>query len=406
MEYYRGAGKEEKRLVTASFYTGVTSGVLWYVLIYYWASIGFTSEQIGLMGGTGSTVGIMTYLFGGYLADSLGRKKLFLVGVLSTATGLVLFLTEKNLAVFTVAYGLTSLGGSLQWPSLTSLIAAKAPPSKMKYLYGVQMFVNQIGLTIATFLGIFGPPYLHEALGAKLSTGYTLVFLVTAVCAFVPVVYVLRVTETERTTQKLRVHFDGRMRRILFVYSFQNALIGFGAALVIPWFPVIFKKGLGATDGWVAGIITISNAVIAVGWFIVPWFANLKGSVALIAGCQIASVVPMVLIPYSPALVIVAVLYTARSFLMLVPSPVLNAYVMNIVSEQIRASFLSLSQLAWQIAFAGAYAIAGYFWANDYAKVEPFFAAGALYVVASLIFFAYFKNIKEAEDMVPLPGTA
>lgn len=403
--YYAGSGKEERNLIKASFFTGITGGILWYVLIYYWAARGFSSEEIGLMGGIGSSVGVITYLFGGYLADVLGRKKLFLVGILSTATGLLLFLTEKNITVFTVAYGMTSLGGSLQWPSLTTLLAAKASSANMKYLYGIQGFVNQIGLTIATFLGIFGPPFLERTYGTALSTGFVYVFLATAIFAFVPILFVYKVTETKKKPEKLSLHFDRRMRRILLMYCFQNALIGAGAGLVIPWFPVIFKQGLGASDNWVASIITLSNAVIAVGWFVVPKFADLKGSVTLIAVCQIASCVPMILIPYSPALLIVALLYTSRSFLMLVPSPVLNAYMMNICSEEIRASFLSLSQLAWQVAFAGSYAIAGYLWANNYSKVEPFFYAVAFYIVASLIFFAYFKGVKENEG-APTEKTA
>ena len=404
--YYGSAGKEEKKLIKASFYTGITSGILWYVLIYYWASLDFTSEQIGIMGGTGQTVGVVTYLFGGYLADRLGRKKLFLVGLVITTAGMVLFLTEKSLAVFTVAYCLTSLGGSLEWPSLTTMMAGKTSASNMKYMYGAQMFVNQIGLTIATFLGIFGPPFLKDSLDVVLSTGYFYVFVGTAICSIVPVIYVMGVTETERRPERLRVHLDKRMQKILFVYCFQNALIGFGAALVIPWLPVIFNKGMGASDNWVAAIVTLSNVVIAIGWFMVPWFARFRGSVALIAVCQIASVVPMVLIPFSPLLIIVAVLYTARSFLMLVPSPVLNAYLMNIAPEQIRASFLSISQLAWGVAFSAAYFLAGYMWSNDYSKVEPFLWAGAMYVIASLIFYFYFRNVRETEDISAHPRTA
>lgn len=405
-KYYAGAGREQKRLIKASFFTGITSGVLWYVLIYYWAALDFTSEEIGIMGGVGNAAAIGSYLFGGYLSDRLGRKRMFLVGLICTAAGLVIFLSPKNLPLYTVAFALTSIGGSLQWPALTSLLAAKASASEMKYLYGMQMFVNQIGLTIATFIGIFGPQHIVALLDAALSTGYTLVFVGTTICAFVPIIYVLRVTETERSSEKLRVHFDKRMQKILFVYCLQNALIGFGAALVIPWLPVIFNKGMGASDTWVSIIITVSNIVIAVGWFVVPWFARFRGSVALITVCQIASIVPMVLIPYSPTLVIVAVLYTTRSFLMLVPSPVLNAYLMNIVSEKIRASFLSMSQLAWEIAFASGYLIAGVAWHDDYDQVGLFFWAAALYVAASLIFYAYFRKVKEAAGVHAQPVAA
>jgi MFS family permease len=397
-KFYSASGKEERWLVKASFFTGVTGGVLWYVLIYYWAALDFSSQDIGFMGGLGSAVGVITYIFGGYLADAFGRKKLFLVGLVAEALGLLLFVTEKNLAVFTLGYSLTNLGGSLIWPSLMALMATKTTAANMKYFYGVQGFVNQIGLTIATFLGIFGPPLLERSFDIELSQGFGYVFLVTAVCAFIPILYVLRVKETERRPEKLTVHFDLKMRRRLYVYCFQNALIGAGAGFVIPWFPIIFNKGLGASDSWVAGIITLSNAVIAIGWFVVPIFAGYRGSVALITVCQLASCVPLLLIPYSPILLVVALLYTVRSFLMLVPTPVLNAYVMNIVSEQIRASFLAISQLTWQLAFSASYFIAGFLWANEYTKVTPFFIAAGFYIVASLIFFAYFKNIKESHD--------
>jgi MFS family permease len=320
-KYYSGSGKEERWLVKASFFTGVTGGVLWYVLIYYWAALGFSSKDIGFMGGLGSAVGVVTYIFGGYLADAFGRKKLFLVGLVAEAIGCAMFITEKNLGIFTLGFSLTNLGGSLIWPSLMALMAAKTTASNMKYFYGVQGFVNQ------------------------------------------------------------------------------NALIGAGAGFVIPWLPVIFNKGMGASDSWVAGIITLSNVVIAVGWFVVPIFAGFRGSVTLITVCQLASCIPLLLIPYSPILLLIALLYTVRSFLMLVPTPVLNAYVMNIVSEQIRASFLAISQLTWQIAFSSTYFIAGFLWANDYTKKEPFYIAAAFYIVASLIFFAYFKNVEESHDV-------
>lgn len=396
--YYAGSGKDERRLVRASFYTGITGGVLWYVLILFWASLGFSSVQIGLMGGLGSGVGVITYLFGGYLADLLGRRRLFLVGLVLTAIGLIMFLTERNFFVFTGAYSLTSMGSSLAWPSLTALMAEKTTPQNMKYFYGVQGFYNQLGLTIAAFFGIFGPSFLQGNFNVALSDGYTLVFLLTALCAIPPIIYVLKVSEWTKARHHILAHYDKRMTNMLLVYCLQNGMIGAGAALVIPWLPVIFDQGMHATGEQIALMITLSNAVIAVGYLIVPKFAESRGSVAIITISQIASVVPLLLIPYSSAfLIVVAGLYTTRSFLMLVPTPLLSAYLMNVVSEEIRASFLALTQLAWQVPFFIAYMAAGYLWANDYSKAFPFYIAGALYVAASIIFYVYFRGISETQ---------
>lgn len=396
--YYAGSSREERMLVKASFYTGITSAVLWYVLILYWASLDFGSEEIGLMEGFGTGAGIVTYLLGGYLADKLGRRKLFLVGLAATAIGLLMFLGERSLLLFTSAYTLTSIGSSLSWPCLTALMADKTGPQDMKYFFAVQGFSNQLGGTLAAFFGIFAPTWLRDSFDIQLTAGYHYVFLVTLACSLVPLMYVFRVTETRRPPERLLVHYDRRMLKMLGVYSLQNALIGMGAALVIPWFPLIFKSGMGATDAQVALMVTFSSAALAVGWLMIPKFADLRGSVVLISASQIVSVVPMLLIPYSPELLTATALYTTRNVLMLIPTPVLNAYLMNVVSKEIRASFLAISQLAWQLAFAPAAALAGVLWSNDYSKVEPFFIAGGLYIAASLMFWAYFRRVRDPGD--------
>lgn len=398
-DYYRSAGRDERRIVRASFFTGAVGGVLWYVLILFWASLRFSSQEIGLMLASGSIIGILAYVFGGSLADLLGRKKVFLFGLMCEAAGLCIFLTPKNFVVFTIAYGLTSIGSSVNWPALTAWMGDKASPANMKFLFSIQQFYNQAGLTIAVFLGILVPPVLESEYGIALSTGYLWIFLVTAICAFIPIAFIWHVSETKRVPGKLFVSFDRRMRKIFLKYSAQNALIGAGAALVIPWFPVIFEEGMGANGAQVAVIIAISNAAIAFGWLMVPKFAELRGSVALITACQVVSVLPLVLIPFSESsLIAVAGLYTARSLLMLIPSPVLYAYLVNIVSERIRASFLAYSQVMWTLAYAGASVVAGYLWANDYGRAYPFFYCGALYVVGSVLFFIWFRRIREPHE--------
>ena len=394
-QYYSQSGLDERRLVKASFFTGITGGILWYPLIIYWDALQFSSTEIGIMGALGTGAGIISLLVGGYLADKMGRKKLYMIGLASTALGFLLFMTPMDIVVFTLAYALTSAGSSLSWPSLIALMAAKTTAQKSKYFYGVQGFANQLGLTIAMFFGIFGPPFMEREYGTELASAYNLVFIAVAICAIAPFVFVFKIADQKRRPTRLIMSFDERMRGRLFVYSFQNGLIGIGAAFVIPWLALVFGEGMGASFEWIAIIFTLSNAVIAVGWFVVPKFADLRGSVALIAGCQIASVAFMVAIPYSPLLVGVAILYTMRSFLMLVPQPVLNAYVMNICTEEIRASFLAISQLVWQLGYSAAYAIAGSFWADDYSKVSPFWIGGVLYVAGSIIFYAYFRKISE-----------
>lgn len=405
LRYSRSSSKDERRIIHASFFMGVLSGVSWYVIALYWDALGFTSEEIGLIGGIGSAVGVISLLVSGFLADMFGRKKLLLLGLAGNATGAALFLSSPNLVVFIIAESLISLGWSLTQPSVMALMASKTSPTKLKFFFGMQGFSNQIAITLASATGIFFPGYLEEQFGLELTSGYWLVVLIAVISTVVPMFYIHRVSEPKKKAgDRLRLNFDRTARVRLLMYSFQNALIGAGAGLVIPWLTLVFQEGMDATSIELTAMVTAANIAIAISWFIIPKFAEARGSVLLIASCQIASVAFLLAIPYSAfSLLLVGFLFTARSMLMLVPTPVLNAFVMNIVNEEIRASFWAISQLAWTIAYAASFAVSGYIWANDYSKPEPFIYCSVIYIVASLLFYFYFKGIVEPKDELVAP---
>ena len=399
LHYYTKSSKDERRIINASFFMGVLSGVSWYVIALYWDALGFTSEEIGLIGGIGSAVGVISLLVSGFLADVFGRKKLLLLGLAGNAGGAALFLSSPDLVVFIIAESLISLGWSLTQPSVMALMASKASPTRLKFFFGLQGFSSQIAITLASATGIFFPGFLRDHFDLELTSGYWLVVLVAVISTIVPMFYIHKVSETKKSGEKLRLRFDRTARMRLIMYSLQNALIGVGAGFVIPWLPLVFQDGMGASSLELTAMVTAANIAIAISWFIIPKFAEARGSVLLIAACQIASVAFLLAIPYSAfSLLLVGFLFTARSVLMLVPTPVLNAYVMNIVNEEIRASFWAISQLTWTVAYAAAFAVSGYVWANDYSKPEPFIYCSIVYVISSLVFYFYFKGIAEPKD--------
>ncbi len=395
--YYSKSGKDERRLIGASFFMGVVAAAYWYILILYLDALEFGSVEIGLILGIGATVGIVSLLISGVLADRFGRKKLLLLGLAGDVIGLALFLSGKNFGVFVLASSIANFSASIITPSLMALLAGKTTTSRIKYLFGLQSFSNQIGMTIAALAGM----YLPGQVDVDASTAYWYVIFASVALGVVPVI-LTAFTKDERvdgadtvTLRGIVRTFDSRVRKIFVMYSIQNAFIGLGAGILIPWFPLIFKEGLAASDTELAIIFALSNLAIALGWFIVPKFAEFRGSVMLITVCQLASIAVMMAIPYAPFLALAAMFYVARNLLMLVPTPVLNAYLMNIVPENIRATFIALTAIAWTIPFAIAESVSGYLWADDYTRVLPFFICCALYVVATLIFYFYFRNISE-----------
>ena len=404
LRYYSRSTQDERRLVGASFFMGAVAAAYWYILILYLDALEFGSIEIGLILGIGAVVGIVSLAFSGVLADRFGRKRLLMLGLAGDALGLALFLSEKNFGVFVLASSIANFSVSIIQPSLMALLAGKTTVSRVKYLFGLQSFSNQMGMTIAALVGM----YLPGQVAVDASTVYWYVIAATAMLGAAPII-LTAFTKDERkgssdtwSFRGIMRSFDTRVKRILLMYSLQFALIGFGAGILVPWFPLIFKEGMASTDTQLAIIFALSNLAVAFGWFVVPKFAEYRGSVTLVTTCQLASIAVMLAIPYAPSLALATVFYVARNLLMLVPIPVLNAYIVNIVPENIRATFIALSTIAWTIPFAVAEGISGYLWADDYGRVLPFFLCGILYVIGTLVFYFYFRKISEPVD-VPVP---
>ncbi len=398
--YYSKSGRDERRLVGASFFMGAVAAAYWYILILYLDALEFGSVDIGLILGIGSIVGIVSLLFAGVLADRFGRKRLLIIGLAGDVIGLALFLSEKNFAVFVVASSVANFSASIISPSLMALLAGKTTTSRVKYLFGLQSFSNQMGMTVAALVGMFLPGQIN----VDPSTAYWYVICASVVLGIAPVI-LTAFTKDERdegsdsiTFRGILRSFDSRVKKIFVMYSLQNIFIGLGAGILVPWFPLIFKEGMAATDTELAIIFALSNLAVALGWFVVPKFAEFRGSVMLITVCQLAAIGVMMAIPYAPILALATVFYVFRNLLMLVPIPVLNAYLMNIIPENIRATFFALATISWTVPFAIAESLSGYLWSDDYTRVLPFIICCALYTVATLIFYLYFRNISEPVD--------
>ena len=404
--YYSKSGRDERKLVGASFFMGIVAAAYWYILILYLDALEFGSVEIGLILGIGAVVGIGSLAISGVLADRLGRKRLLMLGLAGDALGLALFLSEKNFVVFVTASSIANFSVSIIQPSLMALLAGKTTTSRVKYLFGLQSFSNQMGMTIAALVGM----YLPGQVAIDASTVYWYVIAATAMLGAAPIVLTAFTKDERKGSPEARSFrgimrsFDSRVKKIMLMFSIQYALIGLGAGILVPWFPLIFKEGMAATDTQLAIIFALSNLAVAFGWFVVPKFAEYKGSVMLVTVCQLASIAVMLAIPYAPFLALATVFYVVRNLLMLVPIPVLNAYIINIVPENIRATFMALTTIAWTVPFAVAEGISGYLWADDYGRVLPFFLCGILYVAGTLVFYFYFRKISEPVD-VPVPMT-
>ncbi len=129
-----------------------------------------TPEQVGMIF---VFIGVIAIVIQGFLIKSLtkrfGEETLFLVGCSLFAFGFMLIPFAKTVPVLTAFLSLMSLGGSLNGPTLNSLISKEADPHQVGLIMGTSQGIGSLGRVI-------GPAWS----GALYELWFRLPFLLTS----------------------------------------------------------------------------------------------------------------------------------------------------------------------------------------------------------------------------------
>jgi MFS family permease len=180
---------------------------------------------------------------------------------------------------------------------------------------------------------------------------------------------------------------------VIGLFAITSILIGFGAGLVIPWFQVYFRLKFDASYSNIGYVFALQQFVLALSILLMPKIADRTGSVNTIVITQGLAIIVLVLIPSSPLFALAAVLFVVRAVLMNIAGPIQGAFMMGIICEEDRASATAINSLCWTGAWSLGTVVAGYVmeWNID----APFIITAAFYTAYSVLFYLFFKDIKE-----------
>lgn len=108
---------------------------------------------IGIVMSLGPAALTIGYFLGGFLADSVGRKKVMFIGFVILSYGLALFIIAPNLLVTYLAYFLANLASGLTGPVFMSLVADVCKQSSRGTAFGVHNLSWALAQVPAPVLG-------------------------------------------------------------------------------------------------------------------------------------------------------------------------------------------------------------------------------------------------------------
>lgn len=170
-----GIRKNFLTLCILAFSGSIIYGLPYFRYYYYDAYVAayhLTNSQMGALGSFFGIVGVISYLFGGVLADKFPAKKLLIISLIATGVGGFSHLFFTSYFALLIIYGLWGFTSLLTfWPALMKIVRMQGNDDEQSRAYGIfeggRGITNAVHMAIATAIfGVFQAKAL-PAMGLK-----------------------------------------------------------------------------------------------------------------------------------------------------------------------------------------------------------------------------------------------
>ena len=120
----------------------------------YYSELGASDFEIGLLNVYLNALGVIIVIFGGQLADKVGRKRTFIFSVSMLAFSMVLFGVSMHWTFLFLALTLFAFNRMSQ-PVINAIVADSTSPNSRASSYGLLTTIRSVPLLFAPYLGAF-----------------------------------------------------------------------------------------------------------------------------------------------------------------------------------------------------------------------------------------------------------
>lgn len=368
-----------------------------YLIVFvsaYLVEFGLGSDEVGMILGVNGAAFVCTAIPFGILADRRGRKNLFLFGLAGAVPPLFVFAFTAEFSYLLIAAVVMGVAEGALLTTWNALIADLTPKASREAAFSLSFIVS----TVAFGIG-FALPVAFPAIEAWVHwdshTIHSGTFFVAGIFATVSPLalrHLLKDYHEELHPSKKWFVRGPNLTRLLKFSGF-NSIVGLGAGFIIPLIPTWLFLKFGVSDTYSGPLLAVASVTMGFAAIISPRLAARHGVIKAIVLTQMLSTVFMLSLAFIPNAAVAAAAYLIRAALMNMASPLLDAFLMGIVTKEERGFASALNTLIWRLPNSVTTIIGGYILAAGMYDV-PFFLATAFYVTGIGLLYHVFKNVQ------------
>ncbi|MBM4248246.1 MAG: MFS transporter [Euryarchaeota archaeon] len=368
------------RLVTLAAFVSVANGIFLFSFVLFMLRLGHGTGLQGVLLSLMEVSVALTILPFGMLAPRAGKRRMLFSGLALTAASYVCVALSTELWHFVPGMLLLGLGTSLVTPVISTALADTACDADRKYL----MSINAFGMMLSGALGFYLSGLFVGLVGEE--SGFRLLFWFAGGIVLAGAVLLTRRPEGPCAPAPR----TGGGTRALLPFVLPQFVLGLGAGLVIPFFPVYFKLRFSADTATISALFTATQLFWAATYMAMPVIAERRGSVRTLVFMQAMAVAALFAIPLTADFGSTAFLFAVRMILMNASRPIADSYMMTLVGKDLRSTAVAANQLAWMLPHMLSVAAGGALMAFN--PEVPFLVCGLLYILSTALYAWFFMK--------------
>jgi MFS family permease len=366
----------------------------------YILSLGVNNDVLGLIRSATPLAALVLGLPLGLFSDRIGRRASMLIGLSIGLIGMLMQIRLPN-PILIFAFGLVQGAGFMLYRvSQSPFIMSVSKKENQAIIFSLNFGLHTIAATIGNLVAGQMPDLLARWLGIAQGSSASYQWVITAgvllaVTSLVPV-FLIKEQKADSGTRQAKLPLQTIIRKltaqpIVRQLTLINLILGFGAALLIPYLNVFLRGKFNINDELLGLIFSLSSLLVFLGSIISPWLVRITRSrIIPTVTTQGASLIFLMTLGFSPVLWIAAVSLLFRTVLMQLSLPLVENFAMLICQPEEQGTVASIRAIGWQAGQTFGIFVSGFIQAR-FGFSPIFIITGLLYTLSITLTWLYFR---------------
>jgi MFS family permease len=377
-------------LIFAGLFNNIGIGYLLVYLTAFFPQIGVSPGVVGLLLGIEGAMLFLSIPLG-IRSDRKGRKNILLIGSTVVPIPMIMMALTVNVPILVIAALLFGVAESAFLATWNAMIADQTDLTNRDASFSLSFIVSGGGVAFGFLLPFFLPS-VEAMTGIGIVPIHRDLLVLVGVLSFLTPLMVYAIFKDYKETISPRKMIRGPNFRTLFKFSGINSIIGLGAGFIIPLIPTWLFLKFQLSDTVSGPVLAVSSLTIAMAAMLSPRISKQLGLLGAIVATQGVSTVFMISLALVPTAALAIILYIVRAVLMNMASPLIDSYLMGIVTQEERGLASAINTVVWRLPNSVSTIIGGILLASRIFDL-PFYIATGLYAVAIVLLYSQFRNI-------------